>query len=226
MEMARPVILSSQERPVIERAPPDQEHVKPHEWLSAEMLSSYHKRLSKRPCFDLYVSKIAAEKMVNHANRYGRIRKEAMGFMLGDVCEHEKHRYVIVRDIVTGALLSSADRVRFDNDSYSELFSELDSSGFDYVIVGWYHSHPGYGCFMSQIDLNTQMASFRENYHSAIVIDPLLKEIQAFRLKGKRCTYVDFAIYWHDLESPYSTVKIKKVRVVKKDINQGGVTPR
>jgi len=70
------------------------------------------------------------------------------------------------------------------------------------------------------------MASFRENYHSAIVVDPLLKEIQAFRLKGKRCTYVDFAIYWHDLESPYSTVKIKKVRVVKKDPSQGGVTPR
>jgi 26S proteasome regulatory subunit N11 len=226
MKMARPVIPSSQERPVIERTPPDREHVKPHDWLSAEMLSSYQKRLSKKSCFDLYVSKVAVEKMVNHANRYGRIRTEAMGFMLGDVCEHERHRYVIVRDIVTGALLSSADRVRFNKDSYSELFSELDSSGFDYVIVGWYHSHPGYGCFMSQIDLNTQMASFCENYHSAIVIDPLLKEIQAFRLKGKRCTYVDFAIYWHDLESPYSTVKIKKVRIVKKDLRQGGVTPR
>jgi len=225
MMMGRPVILSSQERPVIERAPPDPEHIKPHDWLSGEMLASYKKRLLKHS-FDLYVSKVAVEKMVNHANRYGRIRKEAMGFMLGDVCEHEKHKYVIVRDIVTGALLSSADRVRFDNDSYSELFSELDSSGFDYVIVGWYHSHPGYGCFMSQIDMNTQMASFRESYHSAIVIDPLLKEIQAFRLKGKRCAYVDFAIYWHDLESPYSAVKIKKVRVVKKDAHPVGVTPR
>lgn len=24
-------------------------------------------------------------------------------------------------------------------------------------IVGWYHSHPGYGCWLSGIDVNTQM---------------------------------------------------------------------
>lgn len=214
--MARPVILSSQQRPVIERAPPDIDHIKPHEWLSGEMRSSYDTHLAKSGLLDLYISKTAAEKMINHSKRYGRIHREAMGFMLGDVCRQDRYRFVIVRDIVTGALLSSADRVRFDNDSYSELFSELDSSGFDYVIVGWYHSHPGYGCFMSQIDLNTQVTSFHESYHSAVVVDPINKEIQAFKLKGKRCTNVDFAVFWHDLESPYSSVKIKKVRVVKK----------
>jgi proteasome lid subunit RPN8/RPN11 len=226
MLMARPTIISSQERPIIERVPPDLEHVRPHEWLGAETRASYDRRLAKKGIFDLYISKVASEKMINHARRFGRIRKEAMGFMLGDVCEHVGHRFVLVRDIVTGALLSSADRVRFDSDSYSELFSELDSSGFDYVIVGWYHSHPGYGCFMSQIDVNTQSASFRESYHSAVVIDPILKEVQAFRLRGKKCAHVDFAVYWHDLESPYDPRKIKKVRVVKKGSEQGGVTPR
>jgi len=154
--------------------------------------------------------------MVNHAKRFGRVRKEAMGFMLGDVCESERRRFVVVRDIVTGALLSSADRVRFDDKSYHELFSELDSSGFDYVIVGWYHSHPGYGCFMSPIDMNTQTTSFAESYHSAIVIDPILKEIAAFKLKGRRCVHTDFTVFWHDLESPYGAPKIKKVRVVRK----------
>lgn len=214
--MNKPKILSSQARPVIERDPPDPEHTRSHDWLSSELRSSYEQRLAKKGFFDLYVSKTAAEKMVNHSKRFGRIHKEAMGFLLGDVCESEKRRFTIVRDIVTGALLSSADRVRFDNKSYSELFSELDSSGFDYVIVGWYHSHPGYGCFMSQIDVNTQMTSFHESYHSAIVIDPLLKEIQAFKLKGKRCAHVDFAVFWHDLESPYDAPKIRKVRVVRK----------
>ena len=212
----KPRILSSQSRPVIERDPPDAEHIKPHEWLSPGLKAGYQERLAKKGYFDLYISKVAAEKMVNHAKRFGRLRKEAMGFMLGDICESERRRFVVVRDIVTGALLSSADRVRFDNKSYAELFSELDASGFDYVIVGWYHSHPGYGCFMSSVDLNTQVASFRESYHSAVVVDPIRKEIAAFKLRGSRCIEENFAVFWHDLESPYAAPKIKKVRVVKK----------
>ena len=55
-------------------------------------------------------------------------------------------------------------------------------------IVGWYHSHPGYGCWLSNIDVQTQ--SLNQNYQDpylAIVVDPKksLKnkslEIGAFR---------------------------------------------
>lgn len=40
-------------------------------------------------------------------------------------------------------------------------------------IVGWYHSHPGYGCWLSGIDVSTQMLqqSFSEPF-LAVVIDP------------------------------------------------------
>jgi hypothetical protein len=27
--------------------------------------------------------------------------------------------------------------------------------------VGWYHSHPGYGCWLSGIDVGTQVGIFR-----------------------------------------------------------------
>lgn len=39
--------------------------------------------------------------------------------------------------------------------------------------IGWYHSHPGYGCWLSGIDVSTQMLN--QNYQEpfvAIVIDP------------------------------------------------------
>jgi COP9 signalosome complex subunit 5 len=40
-------------------------------------------------------------------------------------------------------------------------------------VVGWYHSHPGYGCWLSGIDVSTQMLqqSFSEPF-LAVVIDP------------------------------------------------------
>lgn len=40
--------------------------------------------------------------------------------------------------------------------------------------IGWYHSHPGYGCWLSGIDVSTQMLN--QNYQEpwlAIVIDPV-----------------------------------------------------
>lgn len=40
--------------------------------------------------------------------------------------------------------------------------------------IGWYHSHPGYGCWLSGIDVSTQMTnqSYQEPF-VAIVIDPV-----------------------------------------------------
>jgi COP9 signalosome complex subunit 5 len=41
-------------------------------------------------------------------------------------------------------------------------------------IVGWYHSHPGYGCWLSGIDVGTQMSGQQgQEPWLAIVVDPL-----------------------------------------------------
>ena len=42
-------------------------------------------------------------------------------------------------------------------------------------IVGWYHSHPGYGCWLSGIDVQTQMTN--QTYSDpflAVVVRPSL----------------------------------------------------
>lgn len=56
------------------------------------------------------------------------------------------------------------------------------------LAAGWYHSHPGYGCWLSGIDVNTQlMHQQHEDPFLAIVVDPVRTmaagkvEIGAFR---------------------------------------------
>ena len=39
-------------------------------------------------------------------------------------------------------------------------------------IVGWYHSHPGFGAFFSDTDRRTQAAFFREAYGVGWCVDP------------------------------------------------------
>lgn len=42
-------------------------------------------------------------------------------------------------------------------------------------VVGWYHSHPGYGCWLSGIDVSTQLTnqSFQDPF-VAVVVRPSL----------------------------------------------------
>lgn len=42
------------------------------------------------------------------------------------------------------------------------------------MVVGWYHSHPGFGCWMSGVDINTQQSFEALNQRAvAVVIDPV-----------------------------------------------------
>lgn len=56
------------------------------------------------------------------------------------------------------------------------------------MVVGWYHSHPGFGCWLSGVDINTQQSFEALSERAvAIVIDPIQSVkgkvvIDAFRL--------------------------------------------
>ena len=41
-------------------------------------------------------------------------------------------------------------------------------------MVGWYHSHPGYGCWLSAVDVQTQKSFEQTGERSvAVVVDPV-----------------------------------------------------
>ena len=56
------------------------------------------------------------------------------------------------------------------------------------MVVGWYHSHPGFGCWLSGVDINTQQSFEALNGRAvAVVVDPVQSVkgkvvIDAFRL--------------------------------------------
>lgn len=78
--------------------------------------------------------------------------------------------------------------------------------------MGWYHSHPGYGCWLSGIDVSTQMLNqqFQEPF-LAVVIDPTRTvsagkvEIGAFR------TYPEGYKPPDDPISEYQTIPLNKI---------------
>ncbi|UCD92666.1 MAG: Mov34/MPN/PAD-1 family protein [Methanobacteriota archaeon] len=208
--MSSPKVVSETKKEIDEKAPPSITNVRQHYWLTKGSKKLYRKTVLKSGVFPVYISKRAEEKIRNHALKYGDDGMEVMGFLLGEVFEHQGMRYAVVRDVATTGLDASEVSVRFDKDKMEELFSQMDGSGFDYLIVGWYHSHPGHSCFMSRTDMKTQKAMFTEDYHSAIVIDPLSMEIEAYGMDGEDYKPVPFAVFWEEFEDPYGKKTKKK----------------
>eukprot|EP00057_Strongylocentrotus_purpuratus_P017320 XP_011671794.1 PREDICTED: COP9 signalosome complex subunit 5 [Strongylocentrotus purpuratus] len=78
--------------------------------------------------------------------------------------------------------------------------------------IGWYHSHPGYGCWLSGIDVGTQMLNqqFQEPF-VAIVVDPV-RTISAGKVNiGAFRTYPKGYKPPDDVASEYQTIPLNKI---------------
>jgi COP9 signalosome complex subunit 5 len=134
----------------------------------------------------VYVSMLAMLKMTTHAISGGSI--EIMGMLLG----YYRNNEMFILDCYPLPVQGTESRVNPQNDSYEFMLgylTKLQQSGVKKEnILGWYHSHPGFGCWLSGIDVQTQkLHQGFEDPYVAIVIDPIksLKEgivnIGAFR---------------------------------------------
>jgi COP9 signalosome complex subunit 5 len=117
------------------------------------------------------ISAIALLKMVVHARSGGTI--EVMGLIMGKV----EGDTMIVTDSFALPVEGTETRVNAQNEGYEymvEYLTQIREVGKQENALGWYHSHPGYGCWLSGIDVSTQMLNqqFQEPW-LAIVIDPV-----------------------------------------------------
>nr|PNR46937.1 hypothetical protein PHYPA_014057 [Physcomitrium patens] len=70
----------------------------------------------------------------------------------------------------------------------TKMLHMLKQTGRPEMVVGWYHSHPGFGCWLSGVDINTQQSFEALNQRAvAVVVDPIQSVkgkvvIDAFRL--------------------------------------------
>ncbi|KAF2432323.1 Mov34-domain-containing protein [Tothia fuscella] len=116
------------------------------------------------------ISAVALLKMVMHARSGGSI--EVMGLMQGSVYGDT----FVVSDAFRLPVEGTETRVNAQEEANEYLIQYLERARENDQadnVVGWYHSHPGYGCWLSGIDVNTQATQqlFQDPF-CAVVIDP------------------------------------------------------
>ena len=109
--------------------------------------------------------------------------REAMGFLAGDRYIYRGKEYVEVLEYIPIKSKASEVHVEPLEGSLGIVGKKLAELN-DLILVGWAHSHPGYGCFLSETDIKTQRTYFSKHYHIALVIDPLSGEYDIFKLQG------------------------------------------
>jgi proteasome lid subunit RPN8/RPN11 len=82
-----------------------------------------------------------------------------------------------VAPIITGSIAAlAADGARasvtFTHEAWSDIHEALDDRKDKAQIVGWYHSHPGFGIFLSEHDLFIHRNFFSDPAQVAFVVDP------------------------------------------------------
>ena len=115
------------------------------------------------------IGALALYKMTTHACSGGDI--EVMGLMMGKI----KDDVFIVMDAFPLPVEGTETRVNAGaaaNEFMIQFTETNETLGLDFVL-GWYHSHPGYGCWLSGIDVATQrLYQEHQDPFVAVVIDP------------------------------------------------------
>jgi 26S proteasome regulatory subunit N11 len=113
---------------------------------------------------------MALLKMLKHG-RAG-VPMEVMGLMLGDFIDDYTVKCVDVFAMPqsgTGVSVEAVDPV-----FQTRMLDMLKQTGRPEMVVGWYHSHPGFGCWLSGVDINTQQSFEALNQRAvAVVVDPI-----------------------------------------------------
>jgi len=158
---------------------------------------------------DVKVSALALLKMVMHARSGGNI--EVMGLLLGKVDAN----VMVVMDSFALPVEGTETRVNAQAQAYEYMTAYIEAAkqvGRLENAIGWYHSHPGYGCWLSGIDVSTQMLN--QNFQDpfvAIVIDPV-RTISAGKVNlGAFRTYPKGYKPQDEGPSEYQTIPLNKI---------------
>jgi proteasome lid subunit RPN8/RPN11 len=114
---------------------------------------------------------------------------EIFGYLVGELFQWKSKLYNIINEHIF--IEATAQSTRFSVSQmegtagkYEEAFQELkvEENNHNLRILGWWHTHPNIGCFLSKTDISTQKFFFPEKYQIALVVDPIRREFEFFSL--------------------------------------------
>jgi proteasome lid subunit RPN8/RPN11 len=145
------------------------------------------------------------EKVIKHVN--STTDSEVGGILVGKMSEGAT---VVTAAIPAEKASVGSANVTFTHEVWEEVLPIIDRDHPDESMVGWYHSHPGFGIFLSEYDLFIQQNFFSDPAMVALVIDPLKGEGGWFEWQNDQVVQSD----------SFETPAVRSSRAVQAEVEQ------
>jgi proteasome lid subunit RPN8/RPN11 len=124
--------------------------------------------------FRVYFDAETHARIVRHAHEDKSV--EICGVLVGQWKQDDNGPFVAISECIRcDDAAKKSGEVTFTHDAWAQINQEMDTRFVDLKIVGWYHSHPGFGVFLSERDVFIHEHFFSNPGQVAFVVDPRQK---------------------------------------------------
>lgn len=119
---------------------------------------------------------VIRQSVLNEIHRHGQSRTdvEVCGVLVGNGYQDPDGTFVYVEASIRGEHAGNQlVQVTFTSETWCHIQEVMDREHVGRRIVGWYHTHPGFGIFLSPMDLFIHENFFGDPEQLALVYDPL-----------------------------------------------------
>ena len=137
--------------------------------------------------------------------------KELGTILIGDYCEQLGKTHVVISDYIEAKYTdASASTLTFTHETWDYVHKQHDMLYPNKKIIGWQHTHPNYGIFLSNYDLFIQDNFFNMPFQVAYVIDPIQNIRGFFQWKNGKTEKLKGYYVYDEVGKP---IKIEQKKV-------------
>lgn len=161
--------------------------------LSQESLAASAFPASRAADFRVYFANDVHAAIQSHAGEDTSI--EICGVLVGEWQKDDDGPFAVIRNFIRCDNAASKNaEVTFTHESWAQINAEMDSKYGEQRIIGWYHSHPDFGIFLSDRDMFIQEHFFCGPGQIAYVVDPVRKLEGVFEWRSGKADVMNY--YW------------------------------
>lgn len=120
--------------------------------------------------FRIFIDEASFDRICNNAND----SREVGGILVGEVLRDENGPFLKVDDIIEALHAEeSGTELTITHATWNHIHQQMDTTFSGKRILGWYHTHPNFGIFLSERDQFIQQSFFNLPFQIALVYDPV-----------------------------------------------------
>jgi len=129
-----------------------------------------------------------------HAQK--RTDREVGGFLIGKAMQEKGNIFVQITQIMkVQEIQHKSGEFIFTHEVWKMIDSIMSERYPEEHLLGWYHTHPGIGVFLSPEDRFIQNNFFNHSWQVTLVLDPLTKYQLFYYLRKGKLVNIGFYIY-------------------------------